>query len=169
MAITKNNTSVMNRAAMAATNALIQSQMQGIVSPEQNLENNKKLAASIEARVYGIGDTILNDPSIALYEAKGFIVEMRVMPSTKGDIYYNLVAYDMNVKDGEKNEVTRLQIGKVANGTTSVDNRFSMFIAQLRKDINDYVMEKRLNYWDRAEKKRSARQDLSQLSLVAAA
>ena len=169
MAITKNNTTAMNRASMAAANALIQSQMQGIISPEQNLENNKKLAASIEARVYGIGDTILNDPSIALYEAKGFIVEMRVMPSTKGDIYYNLVAYDMKAGEGEKNEVTRLQVGKVANGTTSVDNRFSMFIAQLRKDINDYVMEKRLNYWERAEKKRSARQDLSQLSLVAAA
>ena len=69
--------------------------------------------------------------------------------------------------EGEKNEVTRLQVGKVANGTTSVDNRFSMFIAQLRKDMNDYVMEKRMNYWGRAEKKRSARQDLSQLSLAA--
>ena len=143
--------------------------MQPSITPEQNLEMNKKLAEKIEARVYGIGDTVLNDPSIALYEAKGFNVEMRVMPSTKGDIYYNLVAYDMKAAEGEKNEVTRLQAGKVANGTTSVDNRFSMFIAQLRKDINDYVMEKRLNYWDRAEKKRSVRQDLSQLSLVTAA
>lgn len=141
--------------------------MQPSITPEQNLEMNKKLAEKIEARVYGIGDTVLNDPSIALYEAKGFMIEMRVMPSTKGDIYYNLVAYDMNAAEGEKNEVTRLQIGKVANGTTSVDNRFSMFIAQLRKDMNDYVMEKRLNYWDRAEKKRSARADLSQLSLAA--
>ena len=141
--------------------------VQPSITPEQNLEMNKKLAEKIEARVYGIGDTVLNDPSIALYEAKGFQVEMRVMPSTKGDIYYNLVAYDMEAAEGEKNEVTRLQVGKVANGTTSVDNRFSMFIAQLRKDMNDYVMEKRMNYWGRAEKKRSARQDLSQLSLAA--
>ena len=141
--------------------------VQPSITPEQNLEMNKKLAEKIEARVYGIGDTVLNDPSIALYEAKGFKVEMRVMPSTKGDIYYNLVAYDMEAAEGEKNEVTRLQVGKVANGTTSVDNRFSMFIAQLRKDMNDYVMEKRMNYWGRAEKKRSARQDLSQLSLAA--
>ena len=141
--------------------------LQPSITPEQNLEMNKKLAEKIEARVYGIGDTVLNDPSIALYEAKGFKVEMRVMTSTKGDISYNLVAYDMEAAEGEKNEVTRLQVGKVANGTTSVDNRFSMFIAQLRKDMNDYVMEKRMNYWGRAEKKRSARQDLSQLSLAA--
>ena len=56
--------------------------VQPSITPEQNLEMNKKLAEKIEARVYGIGDTVLNDPSIALYEAKGFKVEMRVMPST---------------------------------------------------------------------------------------
>ena len=74
--------------------------VQPSITPEQNLEMNKKLAEKIEARVYGIGDTVLNDPSIALYEAKGFKVEMRVMPSTKGDIYYNLVAYDMEAAEG---------------------------------------------------------------------
>ena len=140
--------------------------VQPSITPEQNLEMNKKLAEKIEARVYGIGDTVLNDPGIALYEAKGFKVEMRVMPSTKGDIYYNLVAYDMEAAEGEKNEVTRLQVGKVANGTTSVDNRFSMFIAQLRKDMNDYVVEKRMNYWGRADKRRAVRKSLDEITLA---
>ena len=136
------------------------------VTPEQNLEFNKTLAARIEARVYGIGDIIINDPSVALYEAKGFAFEVRPCPSTKGDIYYNLLGYDLEVPEGEKNEVTRLCIGKVVAGQTSVDNRFSMFIAQLRKDMNDYVVEKRMNYWGRADKRRAVRKSLDEITLA---
>ena len=136
------------------------------VTPEENLELNKAFAAKIEARVYGIGDIILNDPSVELYEAKGFAFEVKPCPSTKGDIYYNLIGYDMEVPEGEKNEVTRLCIGKAVAGQTSVDNRFSMFIAQLRKDMNDYVVEKRMNYCGRADKRRSVRKSLNEITLA---
>lgn len=134
-------------------------------NPAMNLEMNKKVAAQIEARIYGIADTVLNDPAIALYNAQGFDISCAPFPSTKGDLYYNLVICDTTVAEGEKNEVARIRVASVINGQSNVDNRFSMFLAQIRKELNDYVVEKKLNFWKRSEKKKSEHVSLESLKI----
>lgn len=135
------------------------------VNPAMNLEMNKGVAKNVESRVYGIADTVLNDPAVALYSAQGFSINCEPAVSAKGDIYYNLMIKDTEVAEGEKNEVARIRVASVINGQSQIDNRFAMFLAQIRRELNDYVMEKKLNYWNRAEKKKSAHVDLDSLKV----
>lgn len=136
-----------------------------VISASDNLEQNKVVAKNMESRIYGITDTVLNDPSIALYVAKGFKMACVPQPSTKGDLYFNILISDTEIPEGEKNEVARIRVASVINGTATVDNRFNMFVAQIRKELNEYVMEKRLNYWGRNEKVKQERFNLDDIKV----
>lgn len=140
-------------------------QSQQTVTPATNLEMNKKVAAQIEARVYGIANVILNNPDMALYNAQGFEISCAPFPSTKGDLYYNFVIRDTTVAEGEKNEVARIRVASVINGESTIDNRFSMFLATIRKELNNYVVEKKLNFWKRNENKKFNHVSLESLKI----
>ena len=116
-----------------------------------NLELNAISVAPFVNKAKGIANYVMADPRVTLYEAKGFTFEYKDQDSSAGDLYYNIVIYDTEKSESEKNEVERINVLKSVEGNVELNENFTNLFWKIKSAIYSYIVDKRLNYFDKKQ------------------
>ena len=120
------------------------------VNEEELLTANKLALSEYINQANGIAKYLLNTADVQLFQDRDFIFKFEPKLS-KGHIYLNIIIYDKELLDQEKNEVDRICVAKAVNGEAEVNSNFSALMYEIKRKLYAYVIDKRLNYWNRSQ------------------